>query len=37
MQPRATGNKHQVRHQVGHLARVRTEGEWEGGSSPDGT
>lgn len=23
----ATGNKHQVRHQVGHLARVGREGE----------
>lgn len=31
MQPRATENKHQVRHQVGHLARARTEEECKGG------
>lgn len=32
MQPRATGNKHQVRHQVEHSTRVRTaEGSGVGG------
>lgn len=40
MQPGAPGHKHQVRHQVGHLARVRTEGGvgwgW-GGSNAGGT
>lgn len=31
MQPRATGNKHQVRHQVGHLAKGQDRPGVEGG------